>query len=78
MDPTDAVKAVCENQAAIVHYLAWAAGVMPVASALAWVTARWKGMPPALQRLLQVLAGDLVSAVLKEPIPAPQLKTAMK
>jgi hypothetical protein len=73
MDPTNTVALVCAHQDTIVNALAWMGGVMPVASALAWATARWNKMPAGLQTMLQVAAGNLLHAALGEPQAAPHL-----
>ncbi len=67
MDPSNVVAQACAHQDTLVHILAWAGGVMPVASALAWLTARWNSLPVWAQSLLQVFAGNFIHAVAGEP-----------
>lgn len=67
MNPTDTVALVCANQDTLVQILAWAGGIMPAASVIAWATARWNALPGWAQRLLQVAAGNLLHAVAGEP-----------
>ena len=69
MDTASAVALACDHQSTIVHVLAWAGGTMPVASILAWATARWNKVPPGLQTIIQLVAGNFAHAVMGEPQP---------
>ena len=71
MNTTTAVALACAHQSDITQWLAVAGATMPVASVLAWVTARWKAMPLGAQALLQFLAGNVMHSLLGEPTPPP-------
>jgi hypothetical protein len=67
MDPTQLVGTACSHQGQLVTFLAWAGGVMPVASIVTWFTARWNKLPPGMQTILHLIAGDLLHAIMGEP-----------
>lgn len=71
MNTNDAVALACAHQDQITHFLAWMGGIMPIASVLAWLTAKWNKMPAGAQALLQLAAGNLMHSLFGEPQPAP-------
>lgn len=67
MDPASVVATACQHQDTLTHILAWAGGTMPAVSVIAWLTARFKTLPPWAQSLLQLVAGNILHAALGEP-----------
>lgn len=68
MDPTTIIAAACAHQAMLMQLLAYAGGIMPVASVIAWFSARWQHTPPGTQAILQLFAGNLMHAFVGEPL----------
>lgn len=76
MNTATALSLVCQHQSELSTFLESAGVVMPVASLVTWATARWRRIPPGLQTILQLLAGNLAHAILGEPL-APVLSSTL-
>lgn len=75
--PSQIVDGLCANKDLITKILAWVGGIAPVASLIAWLTARYNTLPPWLQALLQVLAANFAHAIAGEPADA-KARAALK
>lgn len=69
MDTAHAVALACDHQSTVAQVLMWAGGTMPVMSLVGWLTARWNKLPPGLQTIIQLSAGNFAHAVMGEPHP---------
>lgn len=65
----DAVSAVCAHPQEVIDLLSGILAWVPVASAIAWVTAKYAALPGWAQRLLQALALNFLHAIAGEPRP---------
>lgn len=75
MSPNDAVGWVCQHQALVSAGAAWFVASIP-ASALAWLSSKWKACPPWLRAVLHALGANVfqaAEAALTKP-PQPQGK----
>jgi hypothetical protein len=71
MNPSDSVTWVCQHQDLVTNALLWLFAVVPVASAVTWFQSTFDKLPPWLQAIIQVLAGNFLHAIKNPPVPAP-------
>jgi hypothetical protein len=67
MTPEQGLGWICQNQGIVLGALA----MIPIASALTWFTGLYNALPPWLQSVLHILAGNFLHAVADPPAPKP-------
>lgn len=71
MDPSVGVTWICQHQDLVTAALVWLFGVIPVASILTWFTAFYNKLPPFMQTILHLAAGNILHAFADPPPPHP-------